>query len=145
MKIYTIGFTGKRASTFFQLLKAESIEQLVDVRLNNTSQLSGFSKRDDLEYFLKEICNVEYKHETLLAPTQEMLDAFKKAKGEWTDYQSQFLSLMATRQIENNIPRELFRQRTVLLCSESSPEHCHRKMVVDYLCSNWGDVQSQHL
>lgn len=145
MKIYTIGFTGKRASQFFELLKAESIEQLVDVRLNNTSQLSGFSKRDDLKYFLKAICNIEYRHEILLAPTQEMLDAFKKAKGDWKDYQSQFLSLMSARQIEKTIPRELFLPHTVLLCSETSPAECHRKMVVDYLNSTWGDVEQQHL
>ncbi len=95
MEIYTIGFTKKTAPQFFDLLKRAEIKQLVDVRLNNVSQLAGFSKRDDLEYFLKEICNAEYKHEPLLAPTQEMLSQYQKDKGKWDDYARKFLKLMA--------------------------------------------------
>lgn len=145
MDIYTIGFTKKRASEFFELLKKHSIEQLLDVRLNNVSQLAGFSKRDDLEYFLKEICGASYKHEPLLAPTQEMLDRYKKFNSGWEAYAREFLSLMASRKIEDAISQELFARRTVLLCSEVTAEHCHRKLVVDYLQSKWGDVSAKHL
>lgn len=145
MKIYTIGFTRKSASEFFELLKAESIEQLIDVRLNNTSQLAGFSKCHDLEYFLKTICRASYRHELLLAPTQELLDEYKKSHGGWENYQKQFASLLSSRSVEKKISKALFEVRTVLLCSEVEAEHCHRKVVVDYLASKWGNVQAHHL
>jgi hypothetical protein len=90
MQIYTIGFTKKSAAEFFGILKGHGIRRLVDVRLNNVSQLAGFTKRDDLAFFLNAICGADYLHEQLLAPTQEMLDAYKKAKGAWADYEKRF-------------------------------------------------------
>jgi hypothetical protein len=113
--------------------------------LNNVSQLAGFSKRDDLAFFLQEICGAEYVHEPLLAPTQEMLDAFKKAKGSWDDYERTFLALMAERKIEERLDRALFAVPAVLLCSEPTPEHCHRRLVVEYLQKQWDDLQVRHL
>src|SRR6476620_1843015 len=102
MEVFTIGFTKKTAEDFFELLRRNGIKQLIDVRLNNVSQLAGFTKRDDLEYFLREICGAEYRHEPLLAPTQEILDAYKKEKGSWSDYETKFLNLMAVRRIEEH-------------------------------------------
>jgi uncharacterized protein (DUF488 family) len=145
MEIYTIGFTKKTAAQFFESLKRASIEQLLDVRLNNVSQLAGFSKRDDLKYFLKTICSADYRHEPLLAPTQQMLDSYKKSKGAWEEYERQFMSLMAAREIENKIPRELFQKRSVLLCSEETAKHCHRRLVLEYLDSKWGNIVANHL
>jgi uncharacterized protein YeaO (DUF488 family) len=109
------------------------------------SQLAGFSKRDDLAYFLKQICHAEYKHEPLLAPTQPMLDNYKKAKGRWETYEDEFLALMAEREIEKKFPQTLFEIPTVLLCSEATAEHCHRRLVVEYLNSKWGNVRAKHL
>lgn len=145
MEIYTIGFTKKTAAQFFGALKNASIEQLVDVRLNNVSQLAGFAKRDDLEFFLSEICSATYKHEPLLAPTQDLLDDYKKKKGSWDVYERQFLSLLNERQVEKRISRDLFSKRTVLLCSESTAEQCHRRLVVEYLQSKWGPISVKHL
>lgn len=145
MEIYTIGFTKKTAAQFFETLKRASIQQLIDIRLNNVSQLAGFSKRDDLAYFLKQICGVDYKHELLLAPTQDILDNFKKAKGRWEIYEDDFLALMKLRRIEKKLPKELFEPRTVLLCSEETAEHCHRRLVIEYLNSKWGSVRAKHL
>src|ERR1700730_14214426 len=105
MEIYTVGFTKKTAEQFFGLLKSAGIQRLLDVRLNNVSQLAGFTKRDDLAFFVREICHAEYRHEPLLAPTQEMLDALKKRKGAWTDYEDGFLRLIAEREIEKNLDR----------------------------------------
>src|ERR1700733_10296832 len=99
MKIYTIGFTKKTAAEFFESIKGAGIKRLLDVRLNNSSQLAAFTKKDDLPYFLKEICNVEYKHLPVLAPTQDILDQYKKEKGSWSAYEKQFLSLMESRRI----------------------------------------------
>jgi uncharacterized protein (DUF488 family) len=113
--------------------------------LNNVSQLAGFTKRDDLEFFLREICGADYVHEPLLAPTQEMLDAYKKEKGDWSDYERKFLSLMAERKIEQRIAPDLFAGRAVLLCSEPTPEHCHRRLVAEYLQKHWGELQIHHL
>jgi uncharacterized protein (DUF488 family) len=145
MEIYTIGFTKKTAEEFFGLLKRNGIKRLVDVRLNNVSQLAGFTKREDLQFFLHEICGAEYVHEPLLAPTQELLDAYKKEKGTWADYERKFLALMAERKIEERVVRSLFEGPAVLLCSEPTPENCHRRLVVEYLQAKWGDIQARHL
>jgi uncharacterized protein (DUF488 family) len=144
MKIFTIGFTKKSAEEFFTRLSQSRATRLVDVRLNNVSQLAGFSKRDDLRYFVKAICGMEYSHLTELAPTQEMLDMYKKQKGDWQTYESRFLSLMSERQIENKIPRGLLDQ-ACLLCSEHSPKNCHRKLVAEYLQSHWEHLEIVHL
>ena len=145
MEIYTVGFTRKSAAEFFELLKARGIRRLIDVRLNNVSQLAGFSKRDDLAYFLREIVGAEYEHEPLLAPTQELLDDFKKRRGSWPDYERRFLALMRERKIEDKLDRASFAEPTVLLCSEATPEHCHRRLVVEYLDAAWGGIEVVHL
>src|SRR5208337_4709617 len=141
MEIYSIGFTKKSASEFFGTLKAHSIERLLDVRLNNTSQLAGFAKQADLAYFLREICGADYEHETLLAPTQEVLDTYKKRKGDWEVYEKEFLGLMRSRNIETAIDQESFKRKTVLLCSEPTAEHCHRRLVLEYLQKEWGGIR----
>jgi uncharacterized protein (DUF488 family) len=145
MEIYSIGFTQKGAGEFFGALKAHGIERLLDVRLNNTSQLAGFAKQADLAYFLREICGAVYEHEPLLAPTQEMLDAYKKRKGDWGVYEGEFLALMRERNVESAISRESFAKKTVLLCSEPTAEHCHRRLVLEYLQEKWGGVSIVHL
>jgi uncharacterized protein (DUF488 family) len=145
MEIYSIGFTQKSASQFFGTLKAHGIERLLDVRLNNTSQLAAFAKQADLAYFLREICGAAYEHEPLLAPTQEMLDAFKKRKGGWEAYEDAFLALMRSRNIESALDKESFARRTVLLCSEPTAEHCHRRLVLEYLQKHWEGVEIHHL
>lgn len=145
MEVFTIGFTKKTAEEFFGLLKRNGIKRLVDVRLNNVSQLAGFTKRDDLQFFLSQICGADYLHEPLLAPTQEMLNAYKKKKGAWEDYERKFLALMEQRKIEDRIARATFEVPAVLLCSEPTAEHCHRRLVVEYLQRKWSDLRVRHL
>jgi uncharacterized protein (DUF488 family) len=145
MEIYSIGFTQKNAGQFFGTLKAHGIERLLDVRLNNTSQLAGFAKQSDLPYFLREICGAEYEHEPLLAPTQQILDAFKKRKGDWDTYTADYLDLIRSRKIESAISRDSFHKKTVLLCSEATAERCHRRLALEYLQRHWGDVTISHL
>jgi uncharacterized protein (DUF488 family) len=145
MEIYSIGFTQKSAREFFGTLKVNGIERLLDVRLNNTSQLAGFAKQSDLAYFLREICAAAYEHEPLLAPTQDILDAFKKRKGDWNIYQEAYLALIRSRRVESVIDRESFRKKTVLLCSEATPEHCHRRLALEYLQKHWDGVIIRHL
>jgi len=143
MRLFTIGFTKSTAESFFSRLKASGATKLIDVRLNNVSQLAGFAKRDDLKYFLKAICGMEYQHLLSLAPTPEILDSYKKHRGSWSDYEKRFLALMADRQIET-IPREQL-DGGCLLCSEHKPHHCHRRLVAEYLTEKWGDVDIRHL
>jgi uncharacterized protein (DUF488 family) len=146
MEIFTIGFAQTPAAEFFGKLKRAGVRRLLDVRLNNTSQLAAYAKRDDLQFFLREICGAEYEHEALLAPTQAMLDAYKKHKGGWQNYEEQFMKLMTDRRIEQSLDRERFETtRTVLLCSEHTAENCHRRLVLEYLKSKWGDVVAVHL
>lgn len=145
MEIYTIGFTKKSASKFFGALKTTGIKRLIDVRLNNSSQLAGFTKRDDLAFFLREICGSDYTHEVLLAPEQEMLDQYKKKKGSWEEYEQCFLDLMRSRRVDRVLDQGLFDQPAVLLCSEPTAERCHRRLVAEYLQSTWVDVRIRHL
>jgi uncharacterized protein (DUF488 family) len=144
MKIFTIGFTKKNAEQFFTRLKQPGIERVVDARLNNVSQLAGFTKKNDLRFFLREICHIDYVHLPELAPTQEILNAYKKNGGDWTTYERQFLALMAQRRVEETLDKKII-SGGCLLCSESTPEHCHRRLVAEYLREKWGDVDIQHL
>ena len=144
MRIFTIGFTKKSAESFFSLLAGSGAVRLVDVRLNNISQLAGFAKKDDLNYFLRAICGMDYLHLPELAPTQVMLDAYKKEKSDWTAYEVQFLALMKSREIENAVSKDILSD-ACLLCSEDKPQHCHRRLVAEYLGDKWGNVEIVHL
>jgi uncharacterized protein (DUF488 family) len=144
MKLYTIGFTKKSAETFFTRLTNAGVKRLVDVRLNNVSQLAGFTKRDDLRYFTRVICNIDYVHLPDLAPTQDILDAYKKKKGDWGLYERQFLDLMRSRHIEKKVSRDML-DGACLLCSEETPHHCHRRLVAEYLKEHWPDVEIGHI
>jgi len=144
MKIFTIGFTKKSAETFFRRLMDAGVRRLVDVRLNNVSQLAGFTKSNDLRYFTQVICNIEYVHLPDLAPTKDILDTYKKHKGEWTLYEEQFLNLMRSRRIEEKISPEML-DGACLLCSEEKPRHCHRRLVAEYLRERWGSVEIEHI
>jgi len=144
MSLYTIGFTKKSADKFFGLLRKSGADRLVDVRLNNVSQLAGFAKRDDLRYFLAELCGMGYRHELELAPTKAMLDNYKKHGASWADYERWFLELIADRQIETRISRDAL-DNSVLLCSEATAHHCHRRLVAEYLADRWGDLTIEHL
>ena len=146
MDLYTIGFTQSTAENFFARLREHGIGRLVDVRLNNQSQLAGFAKRRDLEYFLRELCDADYEHEPLLAPTQDILDSFKKGRGmSWEEYERRFLELMSEREVEKHLDAKDFETPSVLLCSEATPEHCHRRLVVEYLQQHWPSVRAVHL
>ena len=145
MEVYTIGFTKKTAAQFFGSIKRAGVKRLLDVRLNNSSQLAAFAKKEDLAYFLKEICGAEYTHVPLLAPSKDMLDEYKKQKGSWQVYEERFLELMKQRRIESTLDRKLFDEPCVLLCSEATAEHCHRRLVVNYLQEAWGNLQVKHL
>ena len=144
MRIMTIGFTKKPASRFFELLRESGVKRVVDVRLNSGSQLSGFAKRDDLAWFLKEICGIEYVHFPILAPTRALLTDFRKRRIDWDAYEERFLDLMRERQVEGTIPPEIVHEGC-LLCSEDQPHHCHRRLVAEYLGAHWGGVQVKHL
>ena len=144
IELFTIGFTQTTARDFFTKLKAAGVKRVVDVRLNNNSQLAGFSKKDDLIYFLKEIDDIEYVHLPELAPTQDILDAYKKQKGDWGVYEKRFLDLMARRQIEKLVRPEML-DHGCLLCSEHLPHQCHRRLVAEYLNSKWGKIKIRHL
>jgi uncharacterized protein (DUF488 family) len=143
MKLFTIGFTKTTAERFFSRLSKANVAKLVDVRLNNVSQLAGFAKRDDLKYFAKSICHIDYQHLPALAPTQEMLDQYKKDGGSWDAYALKFNDLIARRGIETLDRVSL--DGSCLLCSEDKPHHCHRRLVAEYLRDKWGDVQIEHL
>jgi uncharacterized protein (DUF488 family) len=144
IKLFTIGFTKKSAEQFFTLLTRAGVKRVLDVRLNNFSQLAGFSKKDDLAYFLRAIGGIDYVHLPDLAPTQDILTAYKKEKGDWAVYEPLFLALMRQRKIEDMPNRALF-DGGCLLCSEDTPEHCHRRLVAEYLRDHWGGVEIVHL
>lgn len=144
MRVYTIGFTRKNAEQFFTRLKQPGLLRLIDARLNNVSQLAGFTKKDDLRFFLRSLNGIDYVHRRDLAPSKEILDDYKKNGGDWATYEKQFLALMGERQIENKVPQALI-DGGCLLCSEPTPEHCHRRLVAEYLQSRWTGLEIVHL
>jgi uncharacterized protein (DUF488 family) len=144
IETFTIGFTKKTAESFFTKLRDAGVIRVVDVRLNNSSQLAGFAKRDDLQFLLKGLYGIEYVHVTELAPTKEILDAYKKHNGDWSVYEREFFELMERRRIQETIPREVI-DRGCLLCSEHLPKHCHRRLVVEYLERHWGPLKATHI
>jgi uncharacterized protein (DUF488 family) len=145
VEIYTIGFTQSSAEHFFGRLGEAGVDRLLDVRLNHTSQLAGFAKARDLPYFLGALISATYEHQPLLAPTQEILDEFKKGGGSWQAYESAFMALMAKRRIETALDRAAFKTPTALLCSEATAENCHRRLVCDYLAEHWPELKAVHL
>jgi len=139
--VATIGFTKSNAEHFFERLLKAGVKKLIDVRLHNTSQLAGFAKADDLAYFLKKIGGIEYVHQPALAPTDSILKAYKKEKGDWEVYQGHFLQLMEERKIEQRLKPEML-EGACLLCSEATPHYCHRRLVCEYLNDKWGGLLS---
>jgi uncharacterized protein (DUF488 family) len=145
VEIYTIGFTQTTAEHFFGRLKAAGVKRLLDVRLNNSSQLAGFAKAQDLPFFLRELVGATYEHDPRLAPTQDLLDDFKKHKGDWGTYERKFNEIMSNREIERILSPAEFESPTALLCSEATAERCHRRLICEYLTEHWVDVHTTHL
>ena len=146
IRIYTIGFAGKSAERFFETLKQAGISHLLDIRIHNNSQLAGFTKQNDLKYFLRVICNIEYEHLPTLAPTEELLKAYRSKQIDWSNYEQGFLRLMRERQVEKHLSPDTFATPTVLLCSEPTADRCHRRLVAEYLREKWGcNIHIVHL
>lgn len=143
--LFTIGFAGKSAEEFFSALKQAGVRTILDVRLSNSSQLAGFTKKNDLIYFLREIGGIEYRHCVDLAPSMELFESYKRRKKmKWDDFADGFLALMKELRPDKTYrPEEL--DRACLLCSEPKPEDCHRRLVVEYLHDHWGNVTIEHL
>ena len=144
MRLFTIGFTQKSAEQFFTLLTKAGVSRVLDIRLNNKSQLAGFSKSEDLEYFLRTIGGMGYRHIVEMAPTQPLLDKARKAKGTWEGFEKQFLALMKQRKIETLVDPKVL-NGACLLCSEHQPDHCHRRLVAEYLADAYSGVEIVHL
>lgn len=144
IKLYTIGFTGKTAEDFFSLLKNSEINKIVDTRINNVSQLSGFAKGNDLRFFAKEIAGISYDHEVDFAPTKELLANYRNKKVNWKEYEDAYLNLLDMRKIIQKVNVEDLHQNC-LLCSEHTPEKCHRRLLAEYFKSVRNDIDIIHL
>jgi len=144
IKIFTIGFTKKKAEKFFTELCNAGVKRVIDIRLNNVSQLAGFAKKDDLRYFLKTICDIDYIHMPELAPTKDILDEYKNNGEDWTVYEKNFIDLIEKRKIEKKITKDIL-DNACLLCSEDKPDHCHRRLVAEYLNKKMGNVKIEHI
>lgn len=146
MKLYTIGFTQKSAREFFNKIKNYNIDLLIDIRLNNVSQLAGFAKGKDLEYFLKEICSCEYAHDAVFAPTKALLDNYRANKTSWKEYEDVFAKIMTDRQIEGRF-KKLYSnyEKICLLCTEPTAEQCHRRLVAEYLQKHFDNIEIIHI
>jgi uncharacterized protein (DUF488 family) len=144
IRINTIGFTKKGAEKFFTALRLENVKRVVDIRLNNVSQLAGFAKKDDLRYFLKTICSIAYLHVPELAPTEDILSEYKKQGERWQVYETKFTELMSQRRIEDKM-KGIVSDGDCLLCSEDKPDYCHRRLVAEYLKEKWGNLEIRHI
>jgi uncharacterized protein (DUF488 family) len=141
--IYSIGFTKISAEQFFGSLIKSGVKKIIDVRLKNISQLSGFAKKKDLEYFLRALGNIGYVHMPILAPTENMLREYRE-KGDWGKYEQRFKELLEERKIENTLKSSDL-DNGCLLCTEETPLHCHRRLVAEYLQRKWSNVKITHL
>jgi uncharacterized protein (DUF488 family) len=146
MEILSIGLSGRSAESFFGALRDAEVKRVLDVRLHNTSNLAGYGKAAHLPYFVRELCGAEYEHEPLLAPSPQLFDALKKSRTlSWQDYEGGIRDLMATRRIEERLDPGAFAVRTALLCACADAEHCHRRIVLEYLEAAWGSLEITHL
>jgi uncharacterized protein (DUF488 family) len=144
MKLFTIGFTKKSAEQFFTTIKNAGVRRVLDIRLNRDSQLSGFAKERDLRFFLPAICSVEYRVVPELAPTEELLDAYKKQGATWESYEAEYRRLLVARRVDAVLTREIF-DGACLLCSEATAAQCHRRLAAEYLQQCWSSVEVRHL
>jgi uncharacterized protein (DUF488 family) len=145
LEIYSIGLAGRTAESFFEDLARARIKVVLDVRLRNTSQISGFAKSRDLPFFLHRLVGAAYIHEPRLAPSADLLDAYRHKSLSWDEYEVAFRSLMEERRAELAVDRSLFKQEVCLMCSEFEPKRCHRRLVIEYLNEKWGNVVARHL
>lgn len=144
IKLFTIGFTNKSAEKFFNLLAENKVSKLVDTRINNSSQLAGFSKGKDLAFFVGKILGAEYEHRVDLAPTRELLDSYRKDKISWSDYEKVYENLLKSRQVETKVSASDL-NNICLLCSEDTPEKCHRRLLAEYLQKFYPEIEITHL
>jgi len=144
MVLFTIGFAGKSAEKFFTSLAKHGVKKLVDIRLNNVTQLAGFTKKNDLKYFLNVICSIEYEALPQFAPTKELLAGYRKKAFSWQGYEATYLALLEERQVLKNLTPENF-DKACLLCSEQKPDFCHRRLAAEYLQRNWEEIMVTHI
>jgi len=144
VKLYTIGFTKKLANEFFNILISNNVKRLIDVRLNNKSQLSGFTKSEDLQYFLKKIGQIDYIYMSEFAPTDELLDGYRKKQIGWDEYEKQYCSLLAQRDVLKNKNVSIF-DNACLLCSEPTARQCHRRLAAEYIARSNKEIKIIHL
>ncbi len=144
MTLYTIGFTKKSAKEFFSILNSNNIKRLIDIRLNNKSQLAGFAKSEDLQYFLKKIGQIDYVYMSKFAPTDELLDGYRKKQIVWDEYEKQYCSLLAERDVLKNKNVSIF-DNACLLCSEPTAKQCHRRLAAEYIARANKNIKIIHL
>jgi len=144
IRVFTMGFTKKNAEEFFTILKDHGVRKLIDIRLNNRSQLAGFTRGDDLKYFLKELAGIEYEHNLELAPTKELLKKYQRKEISWKEYEEEFRETLESREGLRSINQKDF-DMSCLLCSEATPEKCHRRLVAEFIKADNEDVEVIHL
>jgi uncharacterized protein (DUF488 family) len=142
--LYTIGFAKKSARTFFTLLKQNHIARLIDIRLNNSSQLAGYTKKEDLQYFLESICNCLYLYIPEFAPSKEILDNYKENKMSWAEYELKYNLLIAQKAPHKTLKIEEL-NKSCLLCAEPIPDKCHRRLAAEYLQKQFSGISIEHL
>lgn len=142
--IYTIGFARKTLQELIERLRGEGVREVIDVRLRNTSQLAGWSKYPDFAYLLTSGFGFGYEQHPEFAPTDELLDGYKKT-GDWLAYEAGFNQLLADRCPEREARALLEKEAICLLCSEPQADRCHRRLVAEYLRSLRPGVEIKHL
>jgi len=145
VEIYTVGFAGKSAQAFFGVLKQAGIKRVVDIRLRPNGGLSLFARGSDLPFLLRELCQAEYVHVPLLAPSKELLRDFRRQKLDWPEYERVYRALLDERDVARNLDRSRFDVPAALLCSEATPDQCHRRLAAEYLREHWPEVAVAHL
>lgn len=145
IRLYTIGFTGKTAEDFFTLLQKAGVSKVIDTRINNVSQLAGFAKSQDLEYFLRSIAGIQYEHNLDMAPTKELLSSYRDKELTWDQYEKKYIALLEQRNVARYAAQPIYLDASCFLCSEHEPDHCHRRLLAEYLQRINTSIEINHL
>ncbi len=144
MVVCTIGFSKKNLRELISKLKDAGVEKVMDIRLNNTSQLAGYAKKQDLEYVL-DLVGIDYEHYPELAPTEELLKDYKGKKVSWDEYEKAFNAILDQRKPMDHLEHQKEPGTICLLCSEDKPQNCHRRLVAEYFKANAEEIEIRHL
>ncbi len=134
MNLFTLSAYETTAEQFFETLKKQKADLVLDVRLRNTNQLCGFTKEKDLAYFVHNIAGAQYVHDLLFAPDSDLLDVYTKHVIDWNGYRQAYLSEMEERNARSVFAQKYQQYASIcILGTATSHRRSHSEALLEYL------------